>query len=58
MSDEEGNANNLEEEGAAFTIKYLTSSKLMGLEVIFITKCYDLLKFLNFIKIAALLNYS
>lgn len=33
LSDEEGNANNLEEEGAAFTIKYLTSSKLMGLEL-------------------------
>uniref|UniRef100_A0A803P346 THO complex subunit 1 n=1 Tax=Cannabis sativa TaxID=3483 RepID=A0A803P346_CANSA len=33
LSDEEGNANNLEEEAATFSIKYLTSSKLMGLEV-------------------------
>ncbi|XP_021747503.1 THO complex subunit 1-like isoform X2 [Chenopodium quinoa] len=33
LSDEEGNANNLEEEGAAVNIKYLTSSKLMGLEL-------------------------
>ncbi|GAB2226525.1 hypothetical protein Droror1_Dr00022335 [Drosera rotundifolia] len=31
LSDEEGNANNFEEELAAFSIKYLTSSKLMGL---------------------------
>lgn len=33
LSDEEGNANNLEDEAATFSIKYLTSSKLMGLEV-------------------------
>ncbi|XP_062093131.1 THO complex subunit 1 isoform X2 [Humulus lupulus] len=33
LSDEEGNANNLEEEAATFSIKYLTSSKLMGLEL-------------------------
>ncbi|GMH30510.1 hypothetical protein Nepgr_032353 [Nepenthes gracilis] len=33
LSEEEGNANNLEEEAAAFNIKYLTSSKLMGLEL-------------------------
>lgn len=33
LSDEEGNANNLEDEAATFNIKYLTSSKLMGLEV-------------------------
>lgn len=33
LSDEEGNANNFEEEGASFNIKYLTSSKLMGLEL-------------------------
>ncbi|KAF5733648.1 Nuclear matrix protein-related isoform 1 [Tripterygium wilfordii] len=33
LSDEEGNTNNLEEEAATFNIKYLTSSKLMGLEL-------------------------
>lgn len=34
LSEDDGNANNLEEEeAAAFNIKYLTSSKLMGLEV-------------------------
>ncbi|KAF3434264.1 hypothetical protein FNV43_RR25367 [Rhamnella rubrinervis] len=33
LSDEEGAANNLEEEAATFSIKYLTSSKLMGLEL-------------------------
>ncbi|XP_028784331.1 THO complex subunit 1 [Neltuma alba] len=33
LSDEEGGANNLEEESANFSIKYLTSSKLMGLEL-------------------------
>ncbi|KAL9239215.1 hypothetical protein vseg_013555 [Gypsophila vaccaria] len=33
LSDEEGNANHLEEEDAASNIKYLTSSKLMGLEL-------------------------
>uniref|UniRef100_A0A2K2BRN0 THO complex subunit 1 n=1 Tax=Populus trichocarpa TaxID=3694 RepID=A0A2K2BRN0_POPTR len=33
LSEEEGDANNLEEEAAAFNIKYLTSSKLMGLEL-------------------------
>ncbi|GMP41100.1 hypothetical protein CsSME_00011311 [Camellia sinensis var. sinensis] len=33
LSDEEGNANNLEDEAATFGIKYLTSSKLMGLEL-------------------------
>ncbi|KAJ0045652.1 hypothetical protein Pint_05615 [Pistacia integerrima] len=33
LSDEEGDANNLEEEVATFNIKYLTSSKLMGLEL-------------------------
>ncbi|KAK2989882.1 hypothetical protein RJ640_015214, partial [Escallonia rubra] len=32
LSDEEGNANNLEDEASTFSIKYLTSSKLMGLE--------------------------
>jgi hypothetical protein len=33
LSEEEGEANSLEEEAATFNIKYLTSSKLMGLEV-------------------------
>ncbi|KAM7472642.1 hypothetical protein LguiA_010825 [Lonicera macranthoides] len=33
LSDEEGNADNLEDEAATFSIKYLTSSKLMGLEL-------------------------
>ncbi|CAK9133659.1 unnamed protein product [Ilex paraguariensis] len=33
LSDEEGDANNIEDEAATFNIKYLTSSKLMGLEV-------------------------
>ncbi|XP_062174088.1 THO complex subunit 1 isoform X1 [Alnus glutinosa] len=33
LSDEEGDANNLEEEASNFSIKYLTSSKLMGLEL-------------------------
>ncbi|KAJ9190536.1 hypothetical protein P3X46_001724 [Hevea brasiliensis] len=33
LSEEEGDANNLEEEAATFNIKYLTSSKLMGLEL-------------------------
>ncbi|KAK9115624.1 hypothetical protein Sjap_014571 [Stephania japonica] len=34
LSDDDGNANHLEEEeAAAFSIKYLTSSKLMGLEL-------------------------
>lgn len=34
LSEDDGNANHLEEEeAAAFNIKYLTSSKLMGLEV-------------------------
>ncbi|XP_028794581.1 THO complex subunit 1-like isoform X2 [Neltuma alba] len=33
LSDEVGGANNLEEESANFSIKYLTSSKLMGLEL-------------------------
>lgn len=33
LSDEVGDANVLEEEAATFNIKYLTSSKLMGLEV-------------------------
>ncbi|KAF5442868.1 hypothetical protein F2P56_035483 [Juglans regia] len=33
LSDEEGDANNLEEEAANFSIKYLTSTKLMGLEL-------------------------
>ncbi|GFY93501.1 nuclear matrix protein-like protein [Actinidia rufa] len=32
LSDEEGDANNIEDEAATFSIKYLTSSKLMGLE--------------------------
>jgi hypothetical protein len=37
LSDADGKHNNLEqEEDAAFNIKYLTSSKLMGLEVIFV----------------------
>ncbi|KAL2536871.1 THO complex subunit 1 [Forsythia ovata] len=33
LSDEEGNAINLEDEASNFSIKYLTSSKLMGLEL-------------------------
>ncbi|KAK4748920.1 hypothetical protein SAY87_015506 [Trapa incisa] len=33
LSDEEGDAINMEEEAANFSIKYLTSSKLMGLEL-------------------------
>jgi len=34
LSDDDGKLNNLDqEEDAAFNIKYLTSSKLMGLEV-------------------------
>lgn len=33
LSEDDGNVNNLEQEEAAFSIKYLTSSKLMGLEV-------------------------
>ncbi|XP_042499695.1 THO complex subunit 1 [Macadamia integrifolia] len=33
LSDDAGNTNNLEEEAATFSIKYLTSSKLMGLEL-------------------------
>ncbi|OMO51327.1 THO complex, subunit THOC1 [Corchorus capsularis] len=33
LSEEEGAGNNLEEEGTTFNIKYLTSSKLMGLEL-------------------------
>ncbi|KAL5800899.1 hypothetical protein ACOSQ3_032531 [Xanthoceras sorbifolium] len=33
LSEEEGDANDLEEEAATFNIKYLTSSKLMGLEL-------------------------
>lgn len=33
LSEEEGDTNDLEEEAATFNIKYLTSSKLMGLEV-------------------------
>lgn len=33
LSDDEGNAVNLEDEAANFSIKYLTSTKLMGLEV-------------------------
>ncbi|KAF3665314.1 THO complex subunit 1 [Capsicum annuum] len=33
LSDEEGNAHNLEDDAATFNIKYLTSSKLMGLEL-------------------------
>ncbi|KAI3982922.1 hypothetical protein MKX01_010405 [Papaver californicum] len=34
LTDDDGNANNLDEEdAAAFSIKYLTSSKLMGLEL-------------------------
>ncbi|KAG0491653.1 hypothetical protein HPP92_005051 [Vanilla planifolia] len=33
LSDDEGNVNSLEQEEAAFSIKYLTSSKLMGLEL-------------------------
>ena len=37
LCDADGKHNNLEqEEDAAFNIKYLTSSKLMGLEVIFV----------------------
>lgn len=39
LSEEEGDANNLEEEAAAFNIKYLTSSKLMGLEVTGVENC-------------------
>lgn len=34
LSDEDGSANNLEDEAATFSIKYLTSSNLMGLEVL------------------------
>lgn len=36
LNDDDGNVNTLEqeEEDAVFNIKYLTSSKLMGLEVI------------------------
>ncbi|CAA2970125.1 Hypothetical predicted protein [Olea europaea subsp. europaea] len=33
LSDEDGNAINLEDEASNFSIKYLTSSKLMGLEL-------------------------
>lgn len=33
LSDDGGNVNNLEQEEASFSIKYLTSSKLMGLEL-------------------------
>ncbi|KAE8709208.1 THO complex subunit 1 [Hibiscus syriacus] len=33
LSEEEGTENNLEEEATTFNIKYLTSSKLMGLEL-------------------------
>ncbi|KAJ4973113.1 hypothetical protein NE237_006287 [Protea cynaroides] len=33
LNDDDGNTNNLEEEAATFSIKYLTSSKLMGLEL-------------------------
>ena len=33
LSEDDGNGNILEEEETAFSIKYLTSSKLMGLEV-------------------------
>ncbi|KAJ0605153.1 putative THO complex, subunit THOC1 protein [Helianthus annuus] len=33
LSDEESSANNLEDEAATFSIKYLTSSNLMGLEL-------------------------
>ncbi|ESQ40922.1 hypothetical protein EUTSA_v10013059mg [Eutrema salsugineum] len=33
LSEEEGEANSLEEDAATFNIKYLTSSKLMGLEL-------------------------
>lgn len=33
LSDEEGSGNNLEDEAATFSIKYLTSSNLMGLEL-------------------------
>ncbi|KAJ0969005.1 hypothetical protein J5N97_021882 [Dioscorea zingiberensis] len=33
LSEDDGNANSLEQEEAAFSIKYLTSSKLMGLEL-------------------------
>lgn len=39
LSDEESSANNLEEEATTFSIKYLTSSKLMGLEVRNSEKC-------------------
>ena len=47
LSDEEGNANNLEEEAATFSIKYLTSSKLMGLEVRNSEKCWWIKFFLQ-----------
>ncbi|KAL8162680.1 hypothetical protein V2J09_014169, partial [Rumex salicifolius] len=33
LTDEEGNASHIEEEASSFNIKYLTSSKLMGLEL-------------------------
>ena len=45
LSDDDGKLNNLDqEEDAAFNIKYLTSSKLMGLEV----KTYDQVALLYF----------
>ena len=40
LSDEVGDANILEEEAANFSIKYLTSSKLMSLEVNSATNFY------------------
>ena len=50
LSDEEGDAINMEEEAANFGIKYLTSSKLMGLEVSALETCTKMQKFglLNF----------
>lgn len=33
LNDDDGDGNNIEEESAYFSTKYLTSSKLMGLEV-------------------------
>lgn len=47
LSDEEGDAIKMEEEAANFGIKYLTSSKLMGLEVSIVWQwtCINMQKF-------------
>ncbi|KAK6119192.1 hypothetical protein DH2020_047066 [Rehmannia glutinosa] len=44
LSDEEGSAINLEDEGSNFSIKYLTSSNLMGLEKEEIKSCEERVK--------------